>query len=255
MTARKNNKKRTQRGVRTEFHRQKEGALQKSLFEIIGLSSFDGIMSYPFGVRQPDTFPDYPHPIFYGENALMRKSVDLGNFGEYLHYGMPLALVAVLEDDGSVNVSTVASMTPLPGEPSRLVMGVFEENFSSELLKKRGEFTVNFITSKMRSVARACGSYSGKDVDKFEICDLHTLPAQRVSAPLIQECPLNIECRITDVLELDGLNLFVSEIIALEVDESLSDGRDGVLVEKLDLLFYAFGHTFARGPMVGHGSI
>jgi len=185
----------------------------------------------------------------------MRKSVDLGNFGEYLHYGMPLALVAVLEDDGSVNVSTVASMTPLPGEPSRLVMGVLEENFSSQLLKKRGEFTVNFVTSKMRSIARACGTYSGKDVNKFDICDLHLLPAQRVNAPLVQECPLNIECRITDVLELDGLNLFVSEILVLEVEESLSDGHDGVLVDKLDLLFYAFGHTFTRGPMIGHGPI
>jgi len=168
----------------------------------------------------------------------MRKSVDLGNFGEYLHYGMPLALVTVLEDDGSVNVSTVASLTPLPGEPSRLVMGVLEENFSSQLLEKRGEFAVNFITSEMRSVARACGSYSGKDTDKFKICDLHLLPAQKVNAPLIEECPLNIECKVTDVLRLDGLNLFVSEILVLEVDDSISDGRNGVLVNELDLLFY-----------------
>ncbi len=185
----------------------------------------------------------------------MRKIVDLGNFGEYLHYGMPLALVTVLEDDSSVNVSTIASMTPLPGEPSRLIMGVFEENFTSQLLEKRGEFVVNFVTSEMRSIARACGIYSGKEVDKLELCDLHLLPAQQVGAPLIAECPLNIECRVTDVLKLDGLSLFVSEILVLEVDESISDGHDGVLIEKLDLLFYAFGHTFARGPMVGHGPI
>jgi len=185
----------------------------------------------------------------------MRKSVDLGNFGEYLHYGMPLALVTVLEDDGKINVSTVASLTPLPGEPSRLVMGVLEENFTSQLLEKQGEFVVNFITSEMRSVARACGSYSGKDTDKLEICDLHLSPAQKVSPPIIEECPLNIECKVSDVLKLNGLNLFVSEILVLEVDESLSDGRNGVQVEKLDLLFYAFGETFARGPMVGHGAI
>ena len=185
----------------------------------------------------------------------MRKSVDLGNFGEYLHYGMPLALITVLEDDGSVNVSTVASMTPLPGEPSRLVVGVLEENFTSQLLEKRGEFVVNLITSEMRSIARSCGSYSGKETDKFKICDLHLQPAQQVSTPIIQECPLNIECKVTDVLKLDELNLFVSEILVLEVDEALSDGRNGVQVEKLDLLFYAFGETFARGPMVGHGAI
>ena len=51
------------------------------------------------------------------------------------------------------------------------------------------------------------------------------------------------------------MNLFVSEILVLEVDDSISDGRNGVLVNELDLLFYAFGETFARGPMVGHGAI
>jgi flavin reductase (DIM6/NTAB) family NADH-FMN oxidoreductase RutF len=185
----------------------------------------------------------------------MRKPVDLGNFGEYLHYGMPLALVTVLDENDGVNISTVASLTPLPGEPSRLVMGILEENFSSKLLEDRREFVVNFITSGMRSVARACGSYSGKDTDKFKICELHLLPAQRVEAPLVEECPLNIECRVTDVIKLDGLVLFVSEILMLEVEESLSDGRNGVRVEELDLLFYAFGYTFARGPMIGHGPI
>lgn len=185
----------------------------------------------------------------------MRKAVNLGVFGEYLHYGMPLALVTVLEDGGDVDIVTVASLTPLPGEPVRLVMGILEENYSCQLVEKRGEFVLNFVTPKMRSIARACGMYSGKDVDKFEVCDLTPLPAKYVSAPLLAECPLHIECRVTDVLSLDGLKLFVSEIVVLEVEESLSDGHGGVLIEKLDPLFYAFGYTFARGPMVGHGSI
>ena len=185
----------------------------------------------------------------------MRKTVDLGNFGEYLHYGMPLALVTVLEDDGGVNISTIASLTPLPGEPSRLAMGIFDENFTSQLVEKQGEFVVNFVTSEMRSIARACGIYSGKDVNKLEMCDLHPAPAQRVKAPLLQECPLNIECRVTEVIKMEGLKLFVADILVLEVDESLTDGHSGVLVDKLNLLFYAFGYTFARGPMVGHGAI
>jgi len=185
----------------------------------------------------------------------MRKPIDLGNYGEYLHYGMPLALVTVLNDDGSVNVSTIASMTPLPGEPSRLVVGIFEENFTSQLLAKRKEFAINFVTSQMRSIARTCGIYSGKDVNKVELCNLHLLPAQKIEAPLVAECPLNIECKVTDIFHIDGLNLFISEILVMEAAEELSDGHGGVLVEKLDLLFYAFGSTFARGPMIGHGPI
>jgi len=185
----------------------------------------------------------------------MRVPVDIGVYGEYLHYGMPLALVTVLEDDESVNVTTIASITPLPGEPARLVMGILAENYTSQLVEKQGEFVVNFITPEMRSVARACGTYSGKDSNKIEICNLHPLPAKHVKAPLLAECPLNIECQVEHVLKVDDLYLFVSKILLLEVAPELSDGHHGVKVDQLQLLFYAFGHTFARGPMVGHGPI
>ena len=185
----------------------------------------------------------------------MRVPVDLGEYGEYLHYGMPLALVTVLDDDRSVNVATVASITPLPGESPRLVMGVLAENYTSQLIEKQGEFVVNFVTSEMRSIARACGMYSGKDTDKMAVCNLHPLPARHVAAPLLEECPLNIECRVEHVLKVDDLYLFVSNILELEVAPELSDGRGGVRLEKLDLLFYAFGRTFARGPIVGKDAI
>ena len=203
----------------------------------------------------------YPSHIFqircpiYGVTIFMRKAVDLGNFGEYLHYGMPLALTTVLDEEGRVNVATVASMTPLPGEPPRLVLGIFEENRTSQLIARQKEFALNFVTSKMRSIARTCGIYSGRDVDKLKLCDLHLIPAQKISTPLIRECPLNIECRVTDIIKKDGLNLFIAEIVTLEVADELSDGRSGVLVDKLDILLYAFGSTMARGPMVGHGAI
>ncbi len=182
----------------------------------------------------------------------MRIPVDLGVYGEYLHYGMPLTLVTVLEDDGSVNVTTIASITPLPGEPSRLVMGILEENYTSQLVEKRGEFVVNLITPEMRSIARVCGMYSGKEADKMAICELHPQPAQYVQAPLLEECPLNIECQVEHVLRVDELYLFISKILVLEVAPELADGRGGVQVDKLRLLFYAFGNTFASGPMIGH---
>jgi len=185
----------------------------------------------------------------------MRVPVDVGVYGEYLHYGMPLTLVTVLDEAGSVNVATIASITPLPGEPPRLVMGILAENYTSQLVEKQGEFVVNFITPEMRSVAQACGMYSGKDANKMTICDLHPLPAKHVKAPLLQECPMNIECQVEHVLKVDDLYLFVSKILVLEVAPELSDGRHGVKVDQLQLLFYAFGHTFARGPMVGHGPL
>ena len=185
----------------------------------------------------------------------MRVPVDTGLFGEYLHYGMPLALVTVLDENNAPNVTTIASITPLPGEQPRLVMGVLAENYTSQLVEKQGEFVVNLATPELRSVVRACGMYSGKDADKMAICGLTPMPANHVHAPLLAECPINIECQVDHVLKVDDLYLFVAKILVLEVAPELSDGRGGVLVDKLELLFYAFGHTFARGPMVGSGPI
>ncbi len=185
----------------------------------------------------------------------MRTPINLGAFGEYLHYGMPLSLVTVLDDDGSVNISTIASITPLPGEPSRLVMGVLEENYTSYLVEKRREFVVNFITPEMRSIARVCGMYSGKDVDKMNMCGLHLLPAAHIRTPLIEECPLNIECEVEHVVRVDDLYLFISKILVLEVAPELADERGDVNLDQLQLLFYSFGHTFALGPLVGQDPI
>ena len=185
----------------------------------------------------------------------MRKAVDLGNFGEYLHYGMPLALVTVLDEGGRVNAATVASMTPLPGEKPRMALGVLKENYTSKLINAKGEFAINFITPDMRGIARSCGSYSGENVDKLKLCGLHLIPAQQIETPLIRECPMNIECRVIEVVSLPDLYFFIADIAVLEVDESLSDGRNGVLIDKLELLLYAFGYTLTSGPMVGGGPI
>ncbi len=181
----------------------------------------------------------------------MRVPVDLGVFGEYLHYGMPLTLVTVMKEDGSVNVATIASITPLPGEPSRLVMGVLVDNYTARLVEAEREFVVNFVTPELRSAARACGSISGVTTDKMALCGFHPIPARHVRPPLLDESPMNIECRVEHVIKVDDLVLFVSKILVLEVVPELSNGRGGVLVEKLPTLYYAFGRTFARGPIVG----
>ncbi len=64
----------------------------------------------------------------------MRALVDTGVYGEYLHYGAPLALVTVQGNNDYVNVSTNASITPLPGDQLRLVIGVFTENLTNKLI-------------------------------------------------------------------------------------------------------------------------
>ncbi|NOX64103.1 MAG: flavin reductase family protein [Chloroflexi bacterium] len=185
----------------------------------------------------------------------MRTIVDTGAYGEYLHYGLPLTLVTVQGPDGRVNVSTNASIAPLPGDENRLAMGVLKVNYTNELIAQSREFAVNVLTSEMRAIARQCGYISGTEVDKLALCGLTTIPARYIGAPLIEQCPLNIECRVEDVHDLGDIDLWIAKILAVEVDEAWSNGRGGVNLQHYDLLIYAFGHTFKLGPMVGLGGL
>ncbi len=183
----------------------------------------------------------------------MRTLVDTGVYGEYLHYGMPLTLVTVQGNNGQANVSTNASITPLPGDRLRLVIGIFTENLTNKLIAESKEFVVNVISEDMRGVAKLCGEHSGNETDKLALCDLTLAPASKIKTPLIQECPLNIECRVESVHHLDDLDLWIAEILAIQVAPDWSDGRSGIDLQHYKPLLYTFGSTLARGPMVGHG--
>lgn len=185
----------------------------------------------------------------------MRTLIDTSSYGEYLHYGMPLTLVTVLDSAGRVNVSTNGSITPLPGQTPRLVIGILKENYTNELIAASGEFVINLLTDEMRGVARLCGSHSGHDTDKLALAGLTTQPARFVKPPIVVECPLNIECRVVDVQHLDELDLWTAHIVGIDVAAAWSDGRRGVAVEHFRPLLYAFGQTMARGPIVGRGAI
>lgn len=185
----------------------------------------------------------------------MRTLIDISSYGEYLHYGMPLTLVTVLDSAGRVNVSTNSSITPLPGQSPRLVIGVMKENYTNDLIAASGEFVVNVLSDEMRGVARVCGSHSGHHSDKLALAGLSTQAARFVKVPIIAECPLNIECRVMGVQHLDDLDLWMAQILGIGVAAVWSDGRSGVDVERFRPLFYAFGRTMARGAMVGQGAI
>jgi flavin reductase (DIM6/NTAB) family NADH-FMN oxidoreductase RutF len=185
----------------------------------------------------------------------MRTLVDTGVYGEYLHYGMPLTLVTVQGNNGQVNVSTNASITPLPGDRLRLVIGIFTENLTNQLIAESKEFVVNVISDDMRGVAKLCGDHSGKKIDKLALCDLTLTPSAKIKTPLILECPLNIECRVESVHHLDDLDLWIAEILAIQVAPNWSDGRRGVDLQRYKPLLYTFGRTLARGPVIGAGSL
>jgi flavin reductase (DIM6/NTAB) family NADH-FMN oxidoreductase RutF len=96
-----------------------------------------------------------------------------------------------------------------------------------------------------------CGVRSGKDQDKFTVTGLHKEAATQVASPMIMESPLSIECRVTDIIPLGSHDMFISEILAVNVDSQYIDEKGKLHIDKCSLAAYAHGEYFELGKKIG----
>ena len=116
---------------------------------------------------------------------------------------------------------------------------------------EKGEFVINLTPSSLAKKADLCGMYTGKKVDKFKECGFTKEKATKIDAPMISECPISIECKVTDVIELGSHHMFLADIVALNVSEELLDSEGKLRIERADLCAYAHGDYFALGKKLG----
>ena len=95
------------------------------------------------------------------------------------------------------------------------------------------------------------GVKTGAKTDKFQLSGLTAGKASVIHAPLIQESPVNIECQVTQVIPLGSHDMFLAEVKAVHVDESLLDEKGRLQLEKADLIAYSHGQYFALGKELG----
>jgi flavin reductase (DIM6/NTAB) family NADH-FMN oxidoreductase RutF len=96
-----------------------------------------------------------------------------------------------------------------------------------------------------------CGIYTGAKVDKFEKTGLHKEPAQAVACPVIAECPLALECKVLDVIPQGTHDLFLAEVVGVDVEESLLDDAGKLCLDRAGLAAFAHGEYFALGDVIG----
>ena len=136
-------------------------------------------------------------------------------------------------------------------ESGEFVVNLTPARYSYHLIRESGEFVVNLTPARLIRAADLCGMYTGAKVDKFRKAQLTPEPAQSVACPLIAECPLSLECRVTDVLSQGTHDLFLADIVAVDVDESVLDGTGRLRLDKAELAAFAHGEYFALGRRIG----
>jgi flavin reductase (DIM6/NTAB) family NADH-FMN oxidoreductase RutF len=140
-----------------------------------------------------------------------KSSLPLGTVYRLIEPG-PVVLLTTARK-GRFNIMTMSWHTMLDFEPPLMGCVVSDRSYTFGLLKATKECVVNIPTVPLMAKAVACGNCSGRATDKFAAFKLTPKPAQRVEAPLIAECPVNLECKVVDTRMASRYNLFVLEVV------------------------------------------
>lgn len=166
-------------------------------------------------------------------------------------YPVPAVLVTCRDLAGKDNVLTVAWAGTVCSAPAMLSISVRKERYSHHMIKESGEFVVNLTTKALARATDYCGVRSGRDEDKFEAVRLTKGPAEKVKAPIIMESPVNIECRVKQVLELGSHDLFLADVVNVQVSDEYMDEKGSLHLGTAELLTYSHGEYYDLGTKLG----
>ena len=166
-------------------------------------------------------------------------------------YPLPAVMVSVTDGEGHDNIITVAWTGTVCTNPAMAYISVRPSRYSYDMIRKTGEFVINLTTEKLAFATDFCGVRSGRDVDKFQKLNLTKEKAQFVSAPMIGEAPVSIECRVREVKELGSHDMFLADVLAVHADEAYMDKNNRFRLNDAGLLVYSHGEYLAGGRKVG----
>ena len=167
-------------------------------------------------------------------------------------YPLPAVLVSCGCEPSEYNVLTVAWVGTLCTNPPMCYISVRPERYSYPIIQKNGEFVINLTTKDMAYATDWCGVRSGKDYNKFEEMKFTPGKAEVVKAPIIEESPVSIECRVKEIIPLGSHHVFIADVVNVQADDRYLDKDSGKFeLAKADPLVYLQGGYFELGEKIG----
>lgn len=166
-------------------------------------------------------------------------------------YPLPAVLVSCGDINKEYNVLTIAWTGTICSDPAMLYISVRPERYSYHMIKESGEFVVNLTTEKLVKATDYCGVISGAKENKFRKMHLTPIAAQTVAAPLIEESPVNIECKVTEIKELGSHHMFLAQITCVDIDPAYMDEKGKFSLAKAGVMTYSHGEYYSLGEQLG----
>ncbi len=162
---------------------------------------------------------------------------------------VPVAMVSC-GDEVNSNITTIAWTGIINSEPPLVYVSIRPTRHSYSIIKESGEFVINIPDEELVVAADFCGTKSGKEIDKFKGAKLTKEKAQIIKAPLIKECPINIECKLKEIKHLGSHDMFIGEIVAVNADDKYIKENGSIDYGKANLLTYMGQEYFVANKKV-----
>lgn len=169
-------------------------------------------------------------------------------------YPLPAVMVSCGNIDSDSNILTVAWTGTICTNPPMAYISVRPERHSYDMIKNSGEFVINLTNEQLIKATDFCGVRSGRDVDKWKECRLTKAKADTVKCPLIDEAPVNIECKVKEIRELGSHHMFIADVTAVHADDKYMDANNSFHLNDSNLLTH-MAHTLNLADNLEHSVI
>ncbi|MFT3738982.1 MAG: flavin reductase family protein [Breznakibacter sp.] len=167
-------------------------------------------------------------------------------------YPLPAVMVSLGHDPEEYNIITVSWTGTICSDPPMCYISIRPGRHSYEIIKRTGEFVINLTTRDLAFATDWCGVKSGRNHRKFTETKLTPGKALKVNAPLIEESPINIECKVSQIIPLGTHDMFIAEVVNVKADEKFINERTGAFaLDKADPIAYSHGQYFTLGKKLG----
>ncbi|MDI6704559.1 MAG: flavin reductase family protein [bacterium] len=143
-------------------------------------------------------------------------------------YPSSIVMVSCIDKEGRPNIITIGAVGIMCAKPPIVGIAVAPERYSYSLIEEQKEYVVNIPSSDLVKKVDYCGTHSGRDKDKFKETGLTPQKAEVIKTPLIKECPVNLECKVKDIIHLGSHSWFIGKIVAVHVNPEILDERGNI---------------------------
>ena len=168
-------------------------------------------------------------------------------------YPSPAGLVVSIDENKKPNVMTAGEIFNIGlKEPAIIGIALRKATYTHSLIVKSGQFTVNLPTAAILDKVDLVGTCTGRDgLDKFAEYGLTPAKSSVIDAPIIEECPVNLECKMLSVSVVGDHDLFLGEVVAMHVDSDKVGDNQRILIDKVDGFLFAEWGYYGFGEKLG----